>query len=111
MEKETKKNIWRDKKFKAKKSLGQNFLKSKNILASVVNAGEVSPEDIVLEIGPGKGALTEILLERAGKVVAIETDYELFEFLKNKFEKEIDAGKLEIRRGDIMELETEGLGK
>lgn len=92
----------KSKKFRAKKSLGQNFLKSKKILEAVVRAGKLSREDTVLEIGPGKGALTEKLLESAGKVVAVETDYELYEFLKTKFETEIKSGKLILIREDIL---------
>ena len=44
---------------RAKKSLGQNFLKSQSALNKIVEAGELKPDDMVLEIGPGKGALTE----------------------------------------------------
>src|SRR3989338_10368505 len=79
---------------RAKKALGKNLLKSQSALRAIVGAGEISPEDIILEIGPGKGALTEKLLERAGTVVAVEKDYELFEFLKKKFEKEIKIDAL-----------------
>ena len=49
---------------KPKKSLGQNFLKDKNILSKIVDAAELSAEDIVLEIGPGTGNLTEMILEK-----------------------------------------------
>ena len=77
---------------KAKKSLGQNFLKSESALNKIVDAGEVSKEDTVIEIGPGKGALTAKLLEKAGQVIAIEKDLDLVEFLKEKFEKEIASG-------------------
>ena len=67
----------------AKKSLGQNFLNSPGIAKKIVDISEVSSDDIVLEIGPGKGMLTEILLAKvanageqkmAGKVIAIEKD-------------------------------------
>ena len=47
---------------KAKKSLGQNFLKSKLALKKIIEAGNIEPDDIILEIGPGKGALTKKLL-------------------------------------------------
>ena len=52
---------------KPKKSLGQNFLKSEKIAQEIVEAGEVGPEDIVLEVGPGKGILTEELLKKQKK--------------------------------------------
>jgi 16S rRNA (adenine1518-N6/adenine1519-N6)-dimethyltransferase len=89
---------------KAKKSLGQNFLKSIPALNKIIEAGEVSKEDIVLEIGPGKGALTEKLLEKAGCVIAVETDRDLFELLKEKFEKEIKNKKLNLINEDILNL-------
>ncbi len=89
---------------KAKKSLGQNFLKSEPALLMMANTGEINHHDIILEIGPGKGALTQKLLERAGKVIAIEKDRELFEFLKEKFAKEIKNKKLELVQGDILEF-------
>src|ERR1035437_7007846 len=91
---------------KAKKSLGQNFLKSEPALKRIVEAGEIKLDDIILEIGPGKGALTRKLLEKAGLVIVIEKDYELFGFLKMKFEKEISSGKLKLVNDDILEFNT-----
>lgn len=87
---------------KAKKSLGQNFLKSIPALNKIIEAGEISKEDIILEIGPGKGALTKKLLEKSNHVVAIEKDRELFEFLKIKFEKEVAEKKLILINEDIL---------
>jgi 16S rRNA (adenine1518-N6/adenine1519-N6)-dimethyltransferase len=92
---------------KAKKSLGQNFLKSELALNKIIEAGEIQKEDIILEIGPGKGALTSKLLEKAGRVIAVEKDRELFEFLKIKFEKEIKTGILVLLYKDILDLELE----
>lgn len=89
----------------AKKSLGQNFLKSKTALFKMIEAGEINENDIVLEVGPGKGALTEKLLEKAKKVIAIEKDDRLIPFLNEKFVTEIQNGKLEIVHGDILDLE------
>ena len=86
---------------KPKKSLGQNFLKSEKIAEEIVSAGEVGSDDIVLEVGPGKGILTEKLLEKAKKVIAVEKDEELAEFLKDKFK---NNPKLEIIRGDILKF-------
>jgi 16S rRNA (adenine1518-N6/adenine1519-N6)-dimethyltransferase len=63
------------------KSLGQNFLHDANQLGRIVAAAELKPEDKVLEIGPGLGPLTELLIAQAGKVLAIETDRRLYEFL------------------------------
>lgn len=90
---------------KAKKSLGQNFLKSKTALRDMLEAGEVGGNDIVLEAGPGKGVLTEELLKKAGKVIAVEKDDELIELLRQKFSDEIAIGKLELIHGDILNLD------
>ncbi|MFA6520123.1 MAG: 16S rRNA (adenine(1518)-N(6)/adenine(1519)-N(6))-dimethyltransferase RsmA [Candidatus Paceibacterota bacterium] len=91
---------------RAKKSLGQNFLKSEMALHKIIEAGEVTPRDVILEIGPGKGALTSKLLEKAGKVIAVEKDRELFDLLKTKFEKEISSGKLNLINDDILKFNT-----
>src|SRR3989344_4924937 len=90
---------------KAKKSLGQNFLKSKKALSDMLAAGEVGENDIVLEAGPGKGALTEELLKKAGKVIAVEKDDALVEFLRDKFSSEIASGKLQLIHNDILEFD------
>lgn len=91
---------------KAKKSLGQNFLKSEIALNMMCEAGEVNNKDTILEIGPGKGALTSKLLLKASKVIAVEKDRELFEFLKEKFINEIKNKKLELINDDILNIET-----
>jgi len=67
------------------KSLGQNFLHDANQLRRIVEAAELSEEDKVLEIGPGLGPLTELLLENAGEVLAIEMDARLVDFLCERF--------------------------
>lgn len=103
---------------RAKKSLGQNFLKSEKILQKIVEAGEIKNSDVILEIGPGRGALTEKLLEKAKTVVAVEKDYELVNFLTEKFQKEIKNGKLLLINDDILKFNlneailifTNGLG-
>src|SRR3989344_1676758 len=96
----------RTMKHRAKKSLGQNFLKSDMILEKIIEAGEILPADIILEIGPGKGTLTKKLLERAEKVIAVEKDRELFVLLQTKFEKEIKDGKLILIEEDILKFDT-----
>src|SRR3989344_3195855 len=68
-----------------KKSLGQNFLINPHILERIVDAAEVSKDDIVLEVGPGTGNLTKELAKKAGKVIAIEKDRRLVNYLKNEF--------------------------
>jgi len=68
------------------KSLGQNFLHDANQLQKIVEAAELSKADKVLEIGPGLGPLTELLLEKAGQVLAIEMDRRLMEVLQEQFD-------------------------
>jgi 16S rRNA (adenine1518-N6/adenine1519-N6)-dimethyltransferase len=98
------------KKHKAKKSLGQNFLKSEPALRAMAEEGEIDLKDIILEIGPGKGALTSKLLINAGKVIAIEKDNELVLFLKEKFKTEIKNKKLEIISDDILDFDLKKYG-
>ncbi|MGB3921998.1 MAG: 16S rRNA (adenine(1518)-N(6)/adenine(1519)-N(6))-dimethyltransferase RsmA [Minisyncoccia bacterium] len=90
---------------RAKKSLGQHFLKSERALGKIVEAGELKSGDAVLEIGPGMGALTQKMLETGARVTAVEKDDGLFGFLKNKFEKEIVEKKLTLTHADILDLE------
>lgn len=67
------------------KSLGQNFLHDANQLRRIVEAAELTKADRVLEIGPGLGPLTELLIEKAGEVLAIEKDARLVELLRKRF--------------------------
>jgi 16S rRNA (adenine1518-N6/adenine1519-N6)-dimethyltransferase len=67
------------------RSLGQNFLHDGNQLRRIVDAAEIQPTDKILEIGPGLGPLTELLLEKAGEVLAIEMDARLVEVLHERF--------------------------
>ncbi len=88
-----------------KKSLGQNFLSDPKILSKIAEAADISKEDTVVEIGPGKGSLTIELLKRAGRVIAIEKDEELASELENKFSKEITDNRLQIIVGDVLDSE------
>lgn len=90
-----------------KKSLGQNFLTSQSVVDKIIETANLNSEDIVLEVGPGKGILTQTLLRTAGKVIAVEKDDALIYFLKEKFEEEIKNGKLVLVRGDILKLDFE----
>lgn len=89
---------------RAKKSLGQNFLKSEIALQTMCSSGGIKPDDIILEIGPGKGALTSKLLLEAQKVIAIEKDFELYEFLKEKYQIEIKNKKLILLNEDVLDF-------
>jgi 16S rRNA (adenine1518-N6/adenine1519-N6)-dimethyltransferase len=92
---------------KPKKSLGQNFLTSESALTKIIESAELSEGDTVLEIGPGKGALTLKLLQSGAKVFAIEKDKELVNFLKEKFEKYLKTGDLIIQEWDILNFDPE----
>ena len=95
---------------KAKKSLGQNFLKSPAVVRKMVEVANlgVGPlnTDVVLEIGPGKGALTQYLLEAGTKVVAVEKDADMMPILREKFAEQLKAEKLTLIHGDISQKET-----
>ena len=86
------------------KSLGQNFLHDQNQLRRIVEAAELSSTDKVLEIGPGLGPLTELLLESAGEVLAIEKDARLIELLR----KRLQNPKLELLPTDALEFLKSG---
>jgi 16S rRNA (adenine1518-N6/adenine1519-N6)-dimethyltransferase len=81
------------------KSLGQNFLVDSNLLTKIVAAADIDEKTGVIEIGPGLGALTDKLLEKAGKVVAIEIDRELAALLRERYEGE---NRLTILEQDIL---------
>ncbi len=86
---------------KANKSLGQNFLIDKYVVEKIVNSADIDSEDLVIEIGPGLGTLTEFLLEKAKKVICIELDENMVKILKDRF---IFYKNLEIINDDILKL-------
>ena len=71
--------------FKHAKSLGQNFLNDQNVIDKIVEGSEIDEQTLVVEIGPGEGALTTELVEVAGHVIAIELDDRLIPILRTKF--------------------------
>lgn len=85
----------------AKKSLGQNFLIDKDVLKKIVDAAELSESDNVLEIGPGKGILTNELVKKAGKIIAIEKDEELSRLMDSRLRGN-DKGV--VISGDILKI-------
>ncbi|MBN1583712.1 MAG: 16S rRNA (adenine(1518)-N(6)/adenine(1519)-N(6))-dimethyltransferase, partial [Anaerolineae bacterium] len=62
---------------RTKKSLGQNLLVDQQAVLKIVSAADLTPDDVVLEIGPGPGTLTPHLAQRAGRVVAVEIDRQM----------------------------------
>jgi 16S rRNA (adenine1518-N6/adenine1519-N6)-dimethyltransferase len=88
-----------------RKSLGQNFLIDDNIARKIVRKAEISPEDIVLEIGPGRGALTKHLVGHAKTVVAVEIDERAAKLLIGRFERECASKRLLLVRQDILDVD------
>lgn len=88
-----------------KKSLGQNFLTSIPARIAILAAGELTPSDTVLEIGPGKGFLTKGLLESGSCVVALEKDRDLIPILSETFSEEIKQRRFELVEGDALTFE------
>jgi 16S rRNA (adenine1518-N6/adenine1519-N6)-dimethyltransferase len=85
-----------------RKSLGQNFLIDANIQQKIIQAAQISLHDLVLEIGPGLGALTASLLERAGRVVAVEYDRGLFQVLQEIF---VDQTNIRLLNQDFLKAD------
>src|SRR5258708_39965556 len=79
------KQVLADRNIRLTKSLGQNFLHDANQLRRIVKQAAVERSDKVLEIGPGLGPLTEILMREGGEVLAIEKDARLVDFLRERF--------------------------
>jgi len=81
------------------KGLGQNFLIDKNILNKIIESADIKSTDIILEVGPGLGTLTQELAKNAKKVVAIEKDKMMIEILKETLK---DFKNVEVIQGDIL---------
>ena len=88
--------------FKLSKSLGQNFLTDKNIIDKIIEATEITDEDLVIEIGPGIGVLTAEAAQLAKKVVAVEIDRNLIPILRDTL-KEFD--NIEIINKDVLKAD------
>lgn len=96
--------IQRAKKFKTKKRLGQNFLVDSSAIETILDSSGISNDDVVLEIGPGAGFVTEQLVKRAKKVIAVELDEDAIAVLKK-----IPADNLEIIHNDILKTDLSTL--
>ncbi|KJR43979.1 dimethyladenosine transferase [Candidatus Magnetoovum chiemensis] len=92
----------------AGRKLGQHFLYNRSILERIADSANISSSDTVVEIGPGAGTLTESLLTRAGKVIAIELDTNLYNRLRDKF-KHID--NLTLVQKDALYFDYSVIGK
>ena len=94
-------------KIKARKSLGQNFLIDKNIIKSIVNVGDVKKNNVILEVGPGTGNLTEYILKKnPKKIFVIEKDSNLVNLLNEKF-----SDKINILNKDILKFDLNNISK
>lgn len=91
-----------------RKRLGQHFLVDPQVLQRIINAAELSGDDLVIEIGSGLGVVTSEIAKQAGKVIAIEIDKELVEISKNVLKA---CPNVEIIPGDILEISLDEIAK
>lgn len=95
-------NIVKKYGFRFSKGLGQNFLIDDTVLEDIIQAADITPEDLVIEIGPGVGTLTKLLLKKAKKVVAIELDDKLIPILNEELK---DFDNLQLIHGDALKVD------
>jgi 16S rRNA (adenine1518-N6/adenine1519-N6)-dimethyltransferase len=98
--------ILRELGLRPRKGLSQHFLTDRRALARIVAAAELSAEDVVIEVGAGLGALTRLLVEAAGRVIAVELDLELASALSQLLAEE---PRVTVIQGDILQLSPAGL--
>lgn len=93
-----------------RKALGQNFLTDRNILAKILAAAELQPTDQVLEVGPGRGALTDLLASRVKRLVAVEFDRDLAALLRERFagNETVLIHEQDVLKVDFTQLLTDG---
>ena len=89
---------------KANKSLGQNFLINSNVLETIIKSSNITKDDLVIEIGPGLGTLTNKLIEISGKVICIEIDSKMIDILNNRFK---DKENIVIINKDILKCDLQ----
>ncbi len=92
----------------ANKKLGQNFLISDETVNGIIEASNITKEDLVIEIGPGLGTLTKPLLENAGKVICIELDNRMLEILEDRFKL---YNNFEVINEDVLKVDLNKLIK
>ncbi len=88
------------------KSLGQNFLIDEDVIEAIIEGSGVTEDSLVIEIGPGMGALTMPLAERAGRLIAVELDERMIQGLKIKT---FEMDNVEIINEDILKVDLAGL--
>jgi 16S rRNA (adenine1518-N6/adenine1519-N6)-dimethyltransferase len=92
----------------AKRSLGQNFLVDTSVIRKIVNALDPHENDVVVEIGPGRGALTEMLVERGPEIYAFELDTELARSLRETFR---DTPSIQVFEADALEIDFSSIAE
>ncbi|MGD2161865.1 MAG: 16S rRNA (adenine(1518)-N(6)/adenine(1519)-N(6))-dimethyltransferase RsmA [Anaerolineales bacterium] len=90
-----------------RKSLGQNFLTNADAREIIIKSAGIKADDVVLEIGPGLGALTERLVDEAKQVISVEIDDHFYQILDSHFQ---NCSNLRLVKGDILELQLSDLG-
>ena len=95
-------------KIKANKSLGQNFLIDDCVIQDIVDGAKIEKEDLVIEIGPGLGSMTALLVERAKKVICIEFDRKMIQILNDRF---IAYNNIELINEDVLKIDLKELIK
>lgn len=90
----------------ANKNYGQNFLIDENIVNDIITGAQVNKDDLIIEIGPGLGTLTSLLLEKAGKVICVELDKKMINVLKERF---ILYNNFELLNNDILKVDLNKL--
>lgn len=90
--------------FRFSKSLGQNFLIDESIVEQIIDGAEIGPDDVVLEVGPGIGVMTQAMARRAKKVVAIEIDDSLLPVLDETLAEE---DNVEVIHGDVLKVDLQ----
>ena len=100
----TLKLVLRIKDFYTKKGLGQNFLINEQVAREIIESLQISSEDIVIEIGPGVGSLTQYLVEKTPHVLAVEIDKKAIPLLRENVQQ---FGSLSIVEGDILKIDLE----
>lgn len=93
---------------RADKSLGQNFLIDDEAVSGIVDAANISKDDLIIEIGPGLGTLTKELLEKAGKVICIELDKRMIEILNDRFSI---YDNFELINNDVLKVDLKAVIK
>ena len=94
-------------KIQANKSLGQNFLVDDNVIDEIIHSSNIDKQDLIIEIGPGLGVLTNRLLQEANNVIAVEIDERMVNILQDRFIININGqaeSKLEIINEDILKI-------